>query len=82
MRHPHDSDAGKGAVEQEGPSQDGNTSLRGQLGHRTRNAMIKANDSDFPEPGGNPEHTGEPESAETETDPEEVAETQDRKSVV
>jgi len=58
----HDSDIGKGAVEQEAPAQCGNTSLRGQLGHRTSNAMIKQSDSDFPEPGGNPEHTGEPEA--------------------
>jgi hypothetical protein len=57
----HDSDSAKGAVEQEAPTQHGNSSLRGQLGHRTANEMIKENDSDFPEPGGNPEHTGEPE---------------------
>jgi len=58
-KHP-DSDAGKGAVENERAGEDTNTSLRGQLGHRTDDPDIKDNDSDFPEPGGNPEHTGEP----------------------
>jgi len=51
-----DQDCGKGAVEG-----DGNTSLSGQLGHRDQNPLLKDNDSDFPEPGGNPEHSGEPE---------------------
>jgi len=61
MSKRRDSDSRKGAVEQESPKQRGNTSLRGQLGHRTNDAIIKDNDSDFPEPGGNPEHSGEPE---------------------
>ena len=56
-----DSDAAKGAVEKESPSQKGNSSLAGQLQHRTNSKMIKDSDSDFPEPGGNPEHTGEAE---------------------
>jgi hypothetical protein len=56
----------KKAVEKELPKQKGNTSLRGQLGHRTSDPMIKDSDSDFPEPGGNPEHSGEPETSKQE----------------
>jgi hypothetical protein len=56
-----DQDRQKGAVEQNDPRQPDNTSLEGQLGHRTRNELIKDADTDFPEPGENPEHTGEPE---------------------
>ena len=55
-RRQPDQDCGKGAVEG-----DGNTSLTGQLGHRDQNPLLKDNDTDFPEPGGNPEHSGEPE---------------------
>jgi len=54
-QHP-DQDCGKGAVEG-----NGNTSLKGQLGHRDQNPLLKDSDTDFPEPGGNPEHSGEPE---------------------
>ncbi len=56
-----DNDIGKGAMEQEDRTQYGNSSMAGQLGHRTTNRMIKDSDSDFPEPGSNPEHSGEPE---------------------
>ena len=55
-----DQDRFKGAVEQEEPNQEGNTSLQGQLGHRDQDEMIKDADSDFPEPGQSPEHSGEP----------------------
>src|SRR4051794_34474614 len=55
-----DADAGKGAVEQDKPEQKNNTSLSGQLPHRPENKMIDGNDTDFPEPGENPEHSGEP----------------------
>ena len=55
-----DQDRGKGAVEQDGPQQPGNTSLHGQLGHRDQDPLLKSSDTDFPEPGENPEHTGEP----------------------
>ncbi len=51
---------GKGAVEH---AQELNTYFRGQLGHRNQDPLIKASDSDFPERGENPEHTGEPELA-------------------
>jgi hypothetical protein len=60
-RHDHDSDVHKGAVEDDRPNEEHNTSMRGQLNHRTRDPMIKDNDTDFPEPGENPEHSGEPE---------------------
>jgi len=56
-----DQDRGKGAVEQDERSQSGNTSLNGQLGHRDADPLIKGADTDFPEPGENPEHSGEPE---------------------
>ena len=56
-----DQDRSKGAVEQDGPNQSGNTSLRGQLGHRDQDPLLKSADTDFPEPGENPEHSGEPE---------------------
>ena len=53
-----DQDREKGAVEQDERTQTGNTSMKGQLGHRDQDPMLKAADSDFPEPGENPEHTG------------------------
>jgi hypothetical protein len=59
-KHPPSPDGfHKGAVEQESPEQAGNTCLRGQLGHRDQDPVLKAYDTDFPEPGENPEHTGE-----------------------
>src|SRR3954467_12158889 len=54
-----DADEGKGAVEQDKPEQRDNTSLSGQLPHRPENKLIDGNDTDFPEPGENPEHSGE-----------------------
>lgn len=53
-----DQDFEKGAVEQDERTQTGNTSMKGQLGHRDQDPMLKAADTDFPEPGENPEHTG------------------------
>jgi hypothetical protein len=53
---------GKGAVEQESPEQDGNLDFKGQLGHRNQGPLIKQSDTDYPEPGENPEHSGEPTS--------------------
>jgi len=55
-----DQDRGKGAVEQDQPSQVGNTSMQGQIGHRDQDPLLKSSDTDFPEPGTSPEHTGEP----------------------
>ena len=60
----NDQDAGKGATEGDGRGstdveKDGNTSMAGQNPHRTQSRLVKANDSDFPEPGGSPEHSGQ-----------------------
>jgi hypothetical protein len=60
MSNTKDQDRFKGALEQEERGQDGNTSMQGQLGHRDQDPMLKAADTDFPEPGASPEHTGEP----------------------
>lgn len=56
-----DSDVRKGAVEQEisVPGQEGEPNLHGQLGHRDQDEMLKDADSDYPEPGSNPEHSGQ-----------------------
>jgi len=54
-----DQDRGKGAVEEDQPSQTGNTSMQGQLGHRDQDPLLKSSDSDFPETGAGPEHSGE-----------------------
>lgn len=56
-----DQDAGKGASETEDHKEPGNIGLQEQLGHRDQDPMLKDADTDFPEPGENPEHTGEPE---------------------
>jgi hypothetical protein len=56
-----DNDIHKGAMEDDRPNEEHNTSMRGQLAHRTEDSMIKGNDSDYPEPGENPEHSGGPE---------------------
>ena len=66
MGNQKDQDWHKGALEQDEPNQRGNTSLRGQLGHRDQDPLIKSADTDFPEPGENPEHSGEPESKDFE----------------
>lgn len=58
--HP-DSDVHKGAVEEETsePSSNGKPNLHDQLGHRDQDEMLKDSDTDFPEPGSSPEHSGE-----------------------
>jgi hypothetical protein len=56
-----DQDAGKGAMETEEHKVPGNAGLQEQIGHRDQDPMLKDADSDFPEPGQNPEHSGEPE---------------------
>jgi hypothetical protein len=48
-------------VEQEEKHPSGNTSMQGQIGHRDQDPLLKSADTDFPEPGGSPEHSGEPE---------------------
>jgi hypothetical protein len=60
-----DQDRLKGALEQENREQHGNTSMQGQLGHRDQDPLLKQFDTDFPEPGENPEHSGEPEETKT-----------------
>jgi hypothetical protein len=59
-----DSDLKKGALESDQRGDPSQVSLTGQLPHRTADELIKQSDTDFPEPGGNPEHSGEPESKE------------------
>jgi hypothetical protein len=53
----NDPDGAKGATEGEEHHHDGNAGLAGQLGHRDQDSMLKDADSDFPEPGGSPEHS-------------------------
>jgi hypothetical protein len=55
-------DREKGAVEDDDRVARTNTSMAGQLGHRDQDPLLKAFDTDFPEPGENPEHSGEPDS--------------------
>jgi hypothetical protein len=55
-----DQDAAKGAVETDDHKEAGNTGMQDQLGHRDQEPMLKDADSDFPEPGQSPEHSGEP----------------------
>jgi hypothetical protein len=61
--NPTDQDAGKGATETEDPKHPRNIGMQEQLGHRDQDPLIKDADSDFPELGENPEHTGERKSA-------------------
>jgi hypothetical protein len=56
-----DNDFHKGAFEDDNPTAHPQVSMKGQLSHRNQDPMIKAADTDFPEPGENPEHSGEPE---------------------
>jgi hypothetical protein len=55
-----DQDMAKGATETENHETPENVGLQEQLGHRDQDPMLKDADTDFPEPGENPEHTGEP----------------------
>jgi hypothetical protein len=54
-----DNDIHKGAIEDDAPQEEHNTSMRGQLGHRNKDEIIDGNDTDYPEPGESPEHTGQ-----------------------
>jgi hypothetical protein len=58
-----DQDAEKGASEIEHNKPKRNVGLQDQLGHRDQDPLIKDADSDFPEPGANPEHSGEEEKS-------------------
>jgi hypothetical protein len=62
MADKKDQDRSKGALEQDDRTQAGNSSLQGQLGHRDQDPRLKKFDTDFPEPGENPEHSGEPQA--------------------
>lgn len=64
MDQHRDQDRQKGALEPDDPQQAGNNSMRGQLGHRDQDPLIKQFDTDFPEPGENPEHSGESQAVE------------------
>ena len=77
-----DEDAGKGAVEQDSPMQNTNVSRTGENGHRDRDPLLSADGSDFPEPGQNEEHSGEPATKneldrDTEVNPEGLTQDQD-----
>ena len=77
-----DQDAAKGVVEQNQPKQKSQVSLAGQTGHRDQDPLVKASDSDFPEPGQNEEHTGESRAQnqlekDTEVSPEGALQDQD-----
>jgi len=57
-----DNDLHKGAFEEDdNPLQSPQARFKGQLSHRESDPLIKSSDSDFPEPGASPEHSGEPE---------------------
>jgi hypothetical protein len=61
---PADSDIQKGATEDDAPhlpgeKPGGNQCLQGQLGHRDQDEMLKASDTDFPEPDAEAEHSGQ-----------------------
>jgi hypothetical protein len=55
----NDPDRAKGATEGEEHHHDGNLALSEPLGHRDQDPLIKGADSDYPEPGNSPEHSGE-----------------------
>ena len=55
-----DPDAHKGANEERGKAL---VSYSGQLAHRGTLPLVKDYDTDFPEPGVSPEHSGESERA-------------------
>lgn len=54
-----DPDAAKGAVAQDRPDQPSNTSMEGQNAHRGNGETMHGQDTDFPEPGENEEHSME-----------------------
>ena len=58
VRNQADQDTTKGAMETEDHKIAGNIGLQQQLGHRDQDPMLKDADTDFPEPGENPEHSG------------------------
>jgi hypothetical protein len=59
MKPVRDEDLRKGAVEQDAPQQSGNENFAGQNPHRNASPLAEGQDTDFPEPGQNPEHSGQ-----------------------
>jgi hypothetical protein len=59
MSH-RDEDESKGAVEQDRREQNTNVSRTGQNPNRDPDPLLESSDTDYPEPGQNEEHTGEP----------------------
>jgi len=57
-------------MESDKPKQETQTSMSGQLPHRDQDPRIKGQDTDFPEPGENPEYSGEPQEPEFSTEDE------------
>ena len=58
-----DEGMGKGAVEDDAVYPDGRrrphqSYMAGQLGHRDQDEMLKDNDTDYPEPDADAEHSG------------------------
>ena len=63
VAHP-DADENKGGFEDDSSGQPGKApksqnSMTGQLGHRNADELANGSDSDFPEPGSSPEHSGQ-----------------------
>jgi hypothetical protein len=58
-RSRRDADIDKGSIEDAASRDATPTSLSGQLPHRPENELIEGSDTDFPEPGENPEHSGQ-----------------------
>jgi len=58
-----DGDAQKGAIESESPADKPKgcerDALADQLPHRNTGEYLEGQDSDFPEPGSSPEHSGQ-----------------------
>jgi hypothetical protein len=52
-----DEAAGKGAVEDDSRQGSNGPSLAGQIGHRDQDELLKDNDTDFPEPDAEAEHS-------------------------
>lgn len=54
-----DSDLKKGAHETERPDEISQANLNSQIPQRTKSTFLQETENDFPEPGGNPEHSGQ-----------------------
>ena len=55
LKSEKDQDRGKGAVEQDRPSQTGNTSMDGQIGHRDQDPCSNPRIVTSPKPGLSPD---------------------------